>query len=447
MRSRSIKLLILVASTCASALALAQPQTNSPYSRLGLGDINSPYFTAIEQMGGLGAAYHDYYQTNLVNPASLGFLRATSFEVGIAAEQIGWNDKGLDQVNTVRQGNLQYLSLAFPMRSPLEEVLERKTPTSFWTMGIALVPYSTVGYEIEATSEEPEIGEVSYLFRGEGGNYRVWWNNAWRYKSFSVGLGLGYQFGKIERRQEIVPADVPFSYQNSIENDFNINAFLWNLGVQYEHFLDASAETDLSALKKSPSLTIGAYGHSATSFNTRTDDLWLKVNLSTQRIDTVSVLNAARGEGRLPAEFGFGVMFRNRDILKIGADFAMATWSQYRNDARPGERLSDTWRLGAGAEWSPDPTSYNNFAKRLRYRIGAHVGTDPRSIGGSQLTMAGVSIGVGLPVVMRQDVSFVNVGFEIGRRGSTDVLQGTYGRVTLGFTMNDNTWFYKRKFN
>lgn len=61
--------------------------------------------------------------------------------------------------------------------------------------------------------------------------------------------------------------------------------------------------------------------------------------------------------------------------------------------------------------------------------------------------MAGVSIGVGLPVVMRQDVSFVNVGFEIGRRGSTDVLQGTYGRVTLGFTMNDNTWFYKRKFN
>lgn len=447
MRSISIKLLVILAALSGATLSMAQPQTNSPYSRLGLGDLNSPYFSAIEQMGGLGAAYHDFYQTNPVNPASLGFLRATSFEVGVFAEQIGWDDKTLGQSNSVRQGNLQYFSLAFPMRSPLEELLERKVPKSFWTMGLTLMPYSTVGYEIEAVAEDPEIGELRYLYKGEGGNYRVWWNNAWRYKSLSIGLGLGYQFGKIERRQEIVPADILFSYQNSIDNTFNINAFLWNLGVQYELFLDPDAETDLSALKKSPSLTFGAYGHSATSFATRTDDLFLKVNLSTQRIDTVSSLIGATGNGRLPAEFGFGVMFRNRDIMKIGADFAFSSWSQYTNDARPGEALTDTWRVGVGAEWSPDPTSYNNFAKRLRYRLGLFAGTDPRSVGGEQLSMAGLTIGVGLPVVMRQDVSFVNVGFEIGRRGTSDFLQGTYGRITLGFTMNDNTWFYKRKFN
>ena len=447
MLSKATKLLILAVLLFSGIRGLAQPQTNSPYSRLGLGDLNSPYFTAIQQMGGLGAAYHDFYQTNPVNPASLGFLRATSFEVGVYAEQTGWDDKTLGQKNDVRQGNLQYLSLAFPMRSPLEELLERRVPKSFWTMGLALVPYSTVGYEIEATAEAPDIGELRYLYKGEGGNYRVWWNNAWRYTNFSVGLGLGYQFGRIERSQEIVPADILFSYQNSIENDFNINAFLWNLGLQYEMFLDSDAESDLSALKKSPSLTFGAYGHTAASFNTRTDDLFLKVNLATQRIDTVSVLRGARGEGRLPAEFGFGVMYKNRDFLKIGVDFALTTWSDYVNDARPGEQLSDTWRIGAGAEWCPDPTSYNNFAKRVRYRFGIFAGKDPRTVGGSQLSTAGVSVGLGLPVIMRQDVSFVNIGFEFGRRGASDFLQGTYGRITLGFTMNDNTWFYKRKFN
>lgn len=437
----------LMAFFIGSLGVMAQPLTNSPYSRLGLGDLNSPYFTAIENMGGLGAAYHDYYQTNLVNPASLGFLRATSFEVGVFAEQTSLEDNNLGVTNQVRQGDLQYLSLAFPMRSPLEEVLERKEPKGFWNMGLAVLPYSTVGYEIQANLEDPEVGELSYLFRGEGGTYRVLWTNAYRYKNLSVGLSLGYHFGKIERRQEIVPVDIPFSYQNSIENNFNMNAFLWNLGVQYKYFFDRDAEVDNAALRRSPSLTIGAYGHSARDFSTRSDDLFLKVNLSSQRIDTISSADGARGMGRLPAEYGFGLMYQDMDRLKIGVDFAIAGWGDYTNEAQVEDDLENTWRLGAGMEWTPDASSYNSFLKRVRYRLGFFMGQDPRSVGGEQLENRGVSVGVGLPIVLRQDVSFINIGFQYGQRGNPDFLQGNYGRITLGFTMNDNTWFYKRKFN
>ena len=55
---------------------------------------------------------------------------------------------------------------------------------------------------------------------------------------------------------------------------------------------------------------------------------------------------------------------------------------------------------------------------------------------------------MGLPITLpRQQVSFVNLGFEFGQNGGNTTLTETYGRVTLGFTLNDNSWFYKRKFN
>ena len=60
----------------------AQPLLNSPYSRLGFGELLDPQFAAQRGMGGISAAYQDYYHSNFVNPAAIGFLRSTSFEVG-----------------------------------------------------------------------------------------------------------------------------------------------------------------------------------------------------------------------------------------------------------------------------------------------------------------------------------------------------------------------------
>ena len=93
-------------------------------------------------------------------------------------------------------------------------------------------------------------------------------------------------------------------------------------------------------------------------------------------------------------------------------------------------------------------SSYNKFWQRVRYRIGAFTGTDPRSIDGQQLEEVGVTFGFGLPITLpRRQVSFINIALEFGRRGANTALQETYGEFTVGFTLNDNSWFRKRKFN
>jgi tetrahydromethanopterin S-methyltransferase subunit F len=108
----------------------------------------------------------------------------------------------------------------------------------------------------------------------------------------------------------------------------------------------------------------------------------------------------------------------------------------------------DSWRLSIGGEFIPDIISYNNYFERIRYRAGFFTGTDPRSVQGQQLNFTGLTLGLGLPIIMpRQMVSFVDIGFEFGQYGVKNILTEKYFNFTLGLTLNDNSWFFKRKFN
>jgi len=72
--------------------------------------------------------------------------------------------------------------------------------------------------------------------------------------------------------------------------------------------------------------------------------------------------------------------------------------------------------------------------------VGGFMGTDPRSIDGEQLEERAITVGIGLPISLpRQQVSFINLSAEFGRRGQGTSLQETYGEFTVGFTLNDNS--------
>jgi hypothetical protein len=76
------------------------------------------------------------------------------------------------------------------------------------------------------------------------------------------------------------------------------------------------------------------------------------------------------------------------------------------------------------------------------------MGTDPRTLDGAQSQFWGVTLGAGFPIILpRQQISFLNIAFEGGRLGVANVLEETYFKISFGFTLNDNSWFFKRKFN
>jgi hypothetical protein len=187
------------------------------------------------------------------------------------------------------------------------------------------------------------------------------------------------------------------------------------------------------------------YGNSSQGYRTNSSRLWQRTNSTYLDSDTIRYYQDSIQHGTLPSEFGVGIMYEDFNKLRIGADYSVTNWSGYTNEAKP-EIFSNTWRVSVGGEYIPDYSSYNKFSKRLRYRLGGYYGLDPRSLDGEQLSQWGITAGVGLPIILpRQAASYVNFALEYGNFGTT-VLNENFFKLTVGYTLTDNTWFFKRKF-
>ncbi|MBK8879575.1 MAG: hypothetical protein IPN74_13820 [Haliscomenobacter sp.] len=423
-----------------------QPKTNSPYSRFGLGDPADPYFAAAAGMAGVGASFNDPSHFNAVNPASLGWLQVTAFEVGLYTRYSGLRTGGESSSNW--SGNLNYFSLAIPLKNPINQALERQKNKFGWGTAVALQPYTNVGYYVESVSELPGAGQTVTSLKGTGGTYKLGWSNGLRFGQLSLGVEAGYLFGKAtySRRVEFDSLDV--SYATELLDETSLKSLQWKTGVQYT--LDLGKKTPAKWVNDigKPVLTAGAYFSNAPELTSTTSRLYYRDNFDLSApIDTFASATGAEASGTLPGEMGFGLTFEKKDKLRISAEYAAGKWSNYRNEARP-ESLLDSWRFAFGGELIPDVTSYNNYFQRVRYRAGFYYGTDPRSVNGAQIKEYGITLGAGFPIILpRQTTSFLNIALEAGRFGLEESLMENFVQMTLGFTLNDNSWFFKRKFN
>jgi hypothetical protein len=409
---------------------------NSPYSKLGLGDMSFQNYTTIGSMGRLSAVFHDAQMMNLQNPASLGFLEVASLEVAMAAKYANLQDA--NQSVGVWSGNLSYLSLGFSTRNRVNEYLDRKVTPFSWGMNFTLLPYSTVGYGVKILDSVHDTSEVENLFKGEGGIYRLNWGNGVKYKNLAAGINLGYVFGKISDQHKTNFTDIAAAYDVYSEREFSIAGFHWNAGLLYKLPLGK----DSISLRKGRYVTFGLTAKSKTKFNTNSSQLEYRQNFAYRDIDTIQAADDLKGSGHLPSEWMFGVMYEKANKVRLGLNYSFAKWSAYSNDAKT-DALEDANDFSFGVEYVPDFQSYNNYLKRVRYRFGAFLAKDQRP----ELNAYGFTFGLGLPVVLpRQAPSYLNLGFEVGQFGNQDKIHETYARIILGLTLNDNTWFFKRKF-
>ncbi len=441
MRFLFISLLLL------TNLALfAQPKQNSPYSKYGIGDRTNQFFANQAGWGGQTAAFHDPFHLNIVNPASYAFLRSAVFETGLYAKhsRLKTDDSKADYWS----GNLPYIALGFTLKSPINEVLDKvKSPWNYG-MAFALTQYSIVGYNILSDENLPELGAVENTFGGTGGTYRFNWGGGAKYKHTAFGLNLGWVFGTTSYAATTVFADSFPTFQTNQREDLRINGLVWNVGVQHDFVLE-TAEVD----KTIPTrwITVGITGESNHQLDTEHDVLFIRSRGIASNgyyidADTLESALKVRQKLTLPATIGIGVQYGIANKLKFGAQYEFGGWSAYKNEARP-ETMRNTSSVSGGVEYIPDFVSYNNYAKRIRYRAGAFYRQDPRVVDGKGLDDIGVTLGFGFPIILpRQQTSFVNLAVEYGKLGKNTTIEETYFRFTVGFTLNDNTWFYKRRF-
>lgn len=445
--NKSIIICCLFTIFTAAAL-IGQRSDNSPYSRYGIGDKTDRNLSASRSMGSLSAAYLDPYNLNTTNPAALPYIYASSFEIGGNAKY-SYQSDGVNN-NGFWGGNLDYISLSFPLSNPINDAYEGVSRVKKWGMNIGLFRNSNVGYNITSTDTLLDFGSVVRNYKGQGGSYNFVVGTGYRYKNFSAGINIGYLFGNMEYSRQINFQDLTLPFNNDFSENYFIRGFTWKGGLMYSHTLNENEiKTNKNAQIKK--LVIGLSGNSATNFTTNGEKFEYARQFlgTTTKTDTITSLRNVSGKGKLPSEFNFGAFYFNGEQYGLGFDIGVGNWSQYYNDANYENinSLHNTFSVSFGGYLRPDYKSFTSFFKRVQYRYGIYYRQDARVVNDKQLNNYGLTLGMGLPFVFQRKFSNVNIGLDLGKFGAGTPVKETYFKLNFGFNFNDDEWFIKRKYN
>lgn len=436
-------LLICVLITNITGLALAQPKDNSPFSQFGLGDFIASDMPSSHAMGGLNAIYHDFFEANLENPASLGFLQYTSLQLGFMVKRSNYTR--VEDKETIWNGNTNHFSLNIPIINPLNEAIERRETKFSWATSVSLRPFTQVGYNVSIEDQVDSIGTVQSNFRGSGGLYTINWGNGFKYKNLAAGINLGILRGQQVFESQTYFADFYNGYDDAFQSVISYKGFQYRAGLMYEQPLDIKMSRDEND-KPSKLLSAGFYVSGQTNFDTKSDISKLSVNSLTNDVDTAIYVVDQAGTGILPGEWGFGLMYRHAGDYRVGVDYQAGAWSNYENEARS-SIMMDGWKIAAGGAWIPDANSITSYFKRVEYRAGFYTKMDPRVIEDAQVKETAFTFGAALPFIVQRNVAWIQIGFDIGKRTGGDRLTDNYVRGNVGFIFNDNAWFIKGKYD
>jgi hypothetical protein len=422
---KTLRYLLIVLLLIVSPVVWAQTILNSPYSYLGMGEIQSGDNATQMMMGGIGVSNSNGIYANMVNPALLARNHYTNFEVGVNTEYKILQD--YRQQQKIFGGNYQSLNLTLPV-------------SSRWTMSVGIRPHSAVEYETKSFRRLNLLGVDSliYSYKGSGGVNKVSILNGVRLgKELYVGLQMDYLFGQVNRNVSTQNMSDGQYYKVQLEDLTSYSDFQFKAGFAYRHniksdiFLNVGATIDLNS--------------SINVMQTKRFATFDVSGLNTINADTLDKSTASLHQ--IPVSKRFGMSIEKLAKWMIGVDYTNTDWSNVTNNLGRSTSLPTSHKVSIGGEFTPDIESVSNYLKRTTYRMGASIEKTPYDFlgNGSYAIDKNLSFGFALPL---RNLSLLNIAYQIGRRGVIieNGMEEQYQRITLGLTFSD-LWFQKQKIN
>jgi hypothetical protein len=417
----------IIAGVCLifSAAGFSQENNASPYSYYGIGDVKFKGTAENRSMGGLGIM-PDSIHVNLQNPATYNALKYTVYTIGVSDKSRTLKTE--TQSESANRLTLDYLAVAMP----------------FNKIGIAfgLMPYTSVGYRIQDTTT---VAGSDYLRRssGKGGINRAFFGGSYRITpKFSVGADFQYNFGTIETKSisPVFSNDVQYSTREINRSyysgaSFNIgatymtrvkNKYDWTSSITYAPKSKLSSDTD----RMLSSIILTQAGNEVTVDQLPTVSIKDKVDLP-------SVFTIGTGIGRARKWFA-GIEYSTQSSNSLGARFDQVTNVSFESSQR----------LSLGGYFIPKYNSFTSYLSRVTYRTGLKYEKTGLVINNEDINDVAFTFGMGLPLGGNIGGSNLNVGAEIGRRGTTkaNLIQENYVNIMLSLSINDR-WFAKRRYD
>ena len=406
-------------------VSYAQNSTISPYSFFGIGDLRSGATIENQQMGGIGM-YADSIHVNLQNPAAYGKLRLTTY--AFAGSHREFRLETFEDEQTTSVTNLEYIALAFPV-SPK------------FGVGLGVKPRSSVGYALDAESTDDNGDTVINIFSGEGGLNQVFLSVGYSpLPNLQIGATLKYVFGLLENQRLQSVEGVQFGTIDTRESD--ISGIDLNYGLIYTPKINDKLTLYTSARINTQVNLASENSQRIGSFSVATGE---EIEVVDVDLEALGLKNT---DLKIPTIWSFGLGVGQEKKWFVGAEYSLQDYGSFENAFSTAEGLeyADASSLALGMHFIPDYASFSSYLRRVNYRAGVRYDKTGLIINGKEINNFGITFGFGLP--LGGSFSNMNLGFELGKRGTTDanLIRESYLKIGVGLSLNDR-WFQKRKIN
>ena len=417
------QILLFVLST---SFVVSQTNTGSPYSLNELGEINFLGNVSNLSMGGIDSAI-DSIEFNINNPSSLAKLKTTNYLIGTFYKSTGIsNVNSTDNINTA---NINYIAVGIP--------------TKRFGFGFGVLPYSSVGSNLQTTEDYNNANSISSrLFGAEGNINRAFVSIGLPIlKYLSLGASANYNFGKFNYEKFNLIENVNygiFSNSSSEISGFTYN-FSSNLSIPLKNDLTLNLVYSFYPEGDLDSFNIESiYTSNTSSISLESLGDFVDVDLNSRGLENTKL--------PVPKKSIYSLGLEKKNSWFIGFQYESKLSSNFENVFLDTQNVSyrDANSISIGGYIIPDSSSLISYWKRVKYSIG--IKNEKKSIIVNNLPVNhfSLNLGLGLPIA---GLSKANLGLEIGKVGDNDSLvKENYLALRLGLSLND-VWFIKRKYN
>ena len=433
-----IRKLLISATVVISSIATAQESTSSPYSFYGLGSLKFKGTVENRSMGGI-SVYSDSIHINLRNPASytgtnLAFYnneaRPVKYALGTSFSSTTIETSTAS--DSYSNFAIDYLAVVLPLNK--------------FGLGFGVLPYSSVGYNLQSRNEN---NDLQYRYRGEGGINRAFVGLGYQVsKDLKIGVDTQYNFGNISN------TSIAFGYNDFGEllqfqtrevNRSDLGGFSFNFGTIFNKKINNSIELMVAA-SYSPEAIIASKNQS--EFSTIVIDSDQTEFIIDSSIVDLESDDLAETSLILPSKTNFGIGIGKPRKWFVGVDYTFLEASRFSNRfvEIDNTTFEDAESLSIGGFFIPKYDSFGSYWKRIVYRTGLRLEQTGLVVNNESIEEFGISFGIGIPV--GRFFSNANLAFEWGQRGTTasNLVKETFFNINISLSLNDR-WFEKRKFN
>jgi hypothetical protein len=414
-----IKLFFLIGLIGSAVAGHAQNNT-SPYSIIGIGDLEKSSFDRTTGMGYAGIALSSNRYLYQSNPASYSSLdqHFFYFETSMRFKAVSYSGSPINSTGNDQSTDLQVKKIALALK-----IKPR------WAVSFGLLPFSTVNYSFygQKSIQGTNVTTDAY-YQGSGSTNLAYIANSFTIsKNLSVGLQTSYLFGQIDETESL-SSQYTDSAVVTDKNLFVGNPYV-KLGFQYKAQLNNKWKIALGGTASTKTKLRANYSLVAKSGNTvLVDNQYFQSNYFT-----------------LPVTYTSGIAATFKDKYTFAVDYNYQGWQDLHYNGI-GYNLVNSQRISVGGEYSKKFSYLNQLYEKYYLQAGLFYNNSYLRISGQQLQDYGLTLGIGGELSGTQFSGFgMQAALEVGQRGTTanSLIKESYTQFNVTLSYRD-FWFSRK---